>query len=95
MSTPAEVTIKVNGKEYVTVFDDEGVQRFKVNTLFRYLTGSTIVDYRHLSFAYQQGEFTQEEYLHFLMGVGWSVSGLFDLDAFKDLPIENPVWKKS
>ena len=86
------ITVKVGGKPYQTVIDDEGTQRFQVNKLFRHLQGSCRIDLNQLGIDYANGLFTQEEYLHFYMGIGYSVSGLSELSMFEDLEIENPLW---
>ena|SRR3989344_2408868 len=86
------IIVKVGNKPYETVIDDKGVQRFKVNKLFRHLNDVMRVDLNKLSIYYQRGLFTQEEYLHFYMGLGYSVSGLSGLSFFEDLGIDNPLW---
>ena len=85
------ITVKVGGKSYQTVIDDEGTQRFLVNKLFRHLHGSCRIDLNQLVIDYSNGLFTQEEYLHFCMGIGYSVSGLSRLPQFENLEFENPL----
>lgn len=90
---PGEVIIvKVGGKPYETVIDKDGVQRFKVNQLLSHLQTSGHIDLNQLAIDYQRGLFTQEEYLHFYMGLGYSVSGFSELSFFEDLEIDNPLW---
>lgn len=87
--------ITVNGRLYATVYDNEGVQRYPENKLFVHLVDSGRVDLNELARDYLEGRFPQEEYLHFLMGLGYSVSGLCDLNWFEDLEIDNPSWKEA
>lgn len=90
---PGEViVVKVGGKPYETVIDKDGVQRFRINQLFNYLYKSGRIDLNQLATDYQCGLFTQEEYLHFYMGLGYSVSGFSELSFFEDLEIDNPLW---
>lgn len=89
-----EVMVKVGGVQYPTIIDQDGVQRFKINTLFHYLLNSGMVDMSRLADGFQQGSFTQAEYLAFYMGIGYPVSGLAELSFFEDLKIENPLWQQ-
>jgi hypothetical protein len=91
---PGEIIIvKVGDKPYETVIDKDGTQRFRANSLVRHLCDSGRVDLNQLCIDYQQGRFTQEEYLHFNMGLGYSVCGLAELSSFEDLEIDNPLWE--
>lgn len=44
---------------------------------------------------YQQGEFTDEEWLDFYLHIGYSVDGFSSLSDFEDLEIINPAWGDS
>ncbi len=85
------ITVMVGGKEYETIVDQYGFQRFRTNKLFCHLVDSQAVDLCDLIGAFHNGEFTQEEYLLFIMGLGYSVCGLSELPQFVDLEIENPA----
>lgn len=90
---PGEViVVKIGGKPFETIIDNDGVQRFKVNKLFDRLYKSGRIDLNQLAIDYQRGLFTQEEYLHFYLGLGYSVSGFSELSFFEDLEIDNPLW---
>ena len=87
-----EIIVKVGGKEYKTIVDEEGVQRFPENKLLCYMSDE-MIDLNKLAIAFQRGTFTQDEYLQFYMGIGYSVCGLSELSFFEDLEIENPLWE--
>ena len=86
------VIIKIGGKEYNTIIDSEGVQRFPTNKLFRHLVDEGMVNLNSLAVAYTRGLFSQEEFMMFCMGLGYSVSGFSDLSFFEELEIENLLW---
>lgn len=86
------ITVTVGGRPYRTWIDDYGTQRFPANKLTRYLLDTYQIDLNQLAIAYAHEMFTQEEYLHFYMGLGYSVSGLSELSMFEDLEIDNPLW---
>lgn len=44
---------------------------------------------------YQQGKFTDEEWLDFYLHIGYSVSGFSSLSDFEDIEIINPAWGDS
>lgn len=84
--------IKVNGKEYETAFDSEGVQRFKKNSTICFLVDSGQVNLNKLSiYCYLYDKFSYIDYMEFIMQTGYSVSGFADL--FPDAEIENPLWE--
>ena len=86
------MTVKIDGKEYETTIIND-VQRFKTNSVIRYLVDSKQVDLNRLSADYQEGEFTKKDYMEFVMMLGYSVSGLLDLEHFNDVEIYNPLWE--
>ena len=83
------IKIKVGGEEFDTVIDTDGVQRFVRNPFFSVL--AELADLHELQVAYVEGKFPQRDYMLFLMGTGYSVSGFADLPQFSDLAIENPL----
>lgn len=86
-----EVIVKIAGKEYKTVIDERGVQRFSKDPLLYHLVDSRMIDLNKLCIAYQEGKFSQEDYLRFYMSIGYSVDGFQDLPFFEDLEVENPL----
>ena len=42
---------------------------------------------------YIKGDFTFDEWLDFMLNIGYSVSGFADLHDFSHLEIVNPVWE--
>lgn len=93
------IKVKVNGKEYDTIIDTDGVQRFLVNRLIRHLVDTEQVDLNRLSSDYQEGKFTLDEYKLFYMGMGYSVCGFDEifgcngnLEEVDQAQIENPLW---
>lgn len=86
------MTVKVNGKEYETEMVN-GVQRFKANSCVRYLFGRDMLDMNEISIAYQQGDFSQQEYAELVIMSGYSVSNFADNPDFEDMEIENPLWE--
>ncbi len=101
MTTPHEpkagkeseiVIVTVGDVPYKTKIDKNGVQRFLVNKLLDHVT-EEYIDLNELCVAYCQKKFTQQEYLDFYTGIGYSVSGLSELSFFSDLDIINPLWK--
>lgn len=88
------ITITINGTPYPTYIDVHGTQRFPRNSLFCHLVDSGRVDLNQLVRDYVDGLFAVEEYLHFLMGLGWSVSAFSDLRVCDDVEIDNPLWEE-
>lgn len=86
------VTVKVGGKEYETIFDENGVQRFRSNTVIDFLFETRRLDLNQLEMDYRNGKFDKRDYAEVKMALGYSVSGFADLSAFQDWDIENPVW---
>lgn len=88
-----KITVKVGGKEYLTVIDKQGTQRFIANKLMRHLVDAKMVDLNQLSSDYQNKKgFTKREYAEFNMQLGYSVCGFAELSLFQSYDIENPVW---
>lgn len=86
------VIVKVDGREYKTMIDEQGVQRFEANALLKHLCDSGQVDLNRLTIDYQAGCFPREDYLRFYIGIGYSVCGLLDISDFEDLHIANPLF---
>lgn len=88
-----KITVKVGGKEYLTIIDKNGTQRFKENKLLRHLVDSEMIDLNKLADHYQNKKcFTKREYAEFYMQIGYSVCGFSELSLFESYNIENPVW---
>jgi hypothetical protein len=92
------IIVKVGGKEYETIIDDNGTQRFRQNTALRALLDAATskgVDLNLLASMYHGGEvITQRDYAEFNMMLGYSVSGFSELSFFYDMEIENPLWEE-
>jgi len=88
------VKVKIGGKEYDTVIDKsrKAIQVFRTNALIRHLLDSGQITMDRLNADYAEGKFSQKEYLHFYMGLGYSVCGISELSFFENLEIENPLW---
>ncbi len=84
--------VKIDGKHYRTVIDEQGVQRFPVNSLYSHLVDTKQIDINRLSIDYQNGRFSRDEYMKFYRGIGYSVCGFSEV--FGDAEIENPLWDK-
>jgi hypothetical protein len=89
-----EITVKVGHKFYPTVLDQRGVQRFKENSLLRYLVDKKIIDLNRVCMDYQCGNFDQVHYAEFMMMIGYSVCGFCDLKEFHDMEVINPLWEE-
>ncbi len=89
------IVVKVGGKEYETIIDDNGVQRFRENTALRALVNASRdaggVSLNELAVMYARGGITQRDYAEFNMMLGYSVCGFADLSPFEDMRIENPL----
>ena len=89
-----KIPIKVGGKEYMTVIDSHGTQRFIANKLLQHLSDTGQIDLNKLSVDYQNKVgFTKREYAEFNMQIGYSVAGFSELHLFQDYKIENPLWE--
>lgn len=90
--TGDEIIVKVAGKEYKTIIDEHGIQRFETNSLIRHLYDNGIFDLNQLCIDYQHGKFNQIDYAEFNMQTGYSVCGFAELSSFQDMKIENLLW---
>ncbi len=89
-----EIIVKVQGINYLTEIDSHGVQRFKENSVIRFLVNKEIIDLNKLFIAFQEKKFTKRDYAEFNMMLGYSVGGFADLSSFEDWEIDNPIWNK-
>jgi hypothetical protein len=88
------ITVKVGGKEYDTVIDEQGVQRFKENGVLKYLFDRGALDLNEIARIYHTKKpFSQRDYAELNMMLGYSVSGWCDLSAFQDMDVKNPLWE--
>ncbi len=85
--------VTVNGIIYKTHIDKDGVQRFVVDKLIKYLYLKGEIDFTQASIDYQMGCFTLEDYHRFYAGIGYSVCGFMDIFSETETEIENPLWK--
>lgn len=88
------IIVKVGGIECPTVIDEHGTQRFIKNKLLCHLVNSGQVNLNRLHIDYLHDKFSKREYAEFFMSVGFSVSGFADIEVFRDIEIENPLWEK-
>lgn len=90
----SRIMIKVGGREYLTVIDPSGVQRFVENHVVSFLLDCAGVgmDMNKLRLLYNEKKFELREYAEFHMAIGYSVCGFAELSPFFGLKIENPVW---
>ncbi len=92
-ANPGDVIwILVDGKLYRTKIDHHGVQRFGRDALYGAMVDRGALDLNKLSLALLDGQFTRTEYRQFYLNIGYSVSGFCELEAFKNLMVENPLW---
>ena len=89
-----EIVVKIGGREYKTVIDSRGIQRFPVNTLFVHLLAQGKINLNQLVIDFQEEKFSQKDYLHFCTGLGGSLGAFADDPSFQDLEIENPLSSK-
>jgi hypothetical protein len=90
-----KIKVKVNGKEYDTIIDKEGVQRFVKNDVIDYLFNSGKIDVNKLSIDFYNKKFDKRSFAEFNMMLGYSICGFRDLSFFQDWKIENPLWNKT
>jgi hypothetical protein len=86
------VVVRVGGKDYETIFDENGVQRFRKNGVLTHLVKIRSIELNQIALMFGRGSFSQRDFAEFNMALGYSVSGFADLSHFKDMEIENPVW---
>jgi hypothetical protein len=86
------IPVKLNGEEFPTIIDEKGAQRFIKNRIVQRLMDHFPGGMNQLSIDYQEGRFTQHEYMLFCISLGYSVCGFGDLSAFEDIEIDNPLW---
>ena len=92
------IEIKIDGKKYQTYIED-GQQFFVPNKLMDFVMNN-MIDMSRLRHAFEQKEFSLEEYRNFHIEIGYSVTGfdtLFGLNSGleddKKVKIENPLWE--
>ena len=87
------IKVKIGGVEYDTIIDKDGVQRFKVNAVVRYLLDANgKIDMNALRLVYNTGGISRRDYAEFHMLIGYSVDGFSELSPFMNWKIENPLW---
>ncbi len=89
-----KITILVNGQPYETYIDEDGVQRFPMNTVIDHLHNTGKIDLNDLAMDYHHGRFSKDDYMKFNMDLGYSVCGFAELSSFEDYQILNPVWEE-
>lgn len=87
-----QIEIQVDGKTYVTIIDNLGVQRFKKDTVIGWLYENGKINLNDLALAYCEGKLDKIEYAEFNMKIGYSVDGWASINYFEDMVIKNPLW---
>jgi hypothetical protein len=85
------IMVKVGDYPYETYIDENGVQRFRSNSVIRSIVDKDPYMLNDLAISYQEGKFSDKDFLDFYTSFGYSVSGLVDLSRFTHLNVENPV----
>lgn len=89
------IEVKINGKPYRTVIDENGVQRFatsQASDVVDWLFQERRLDLNQLAVDYHEGKFSHQAYMEFYMLLGYSVSGMCGLSWMEDAEVENPLW---
>lgn len=86
------IIVKVGDREFETFLDESGVQRFRGNTVTRYIVDNGGYLLNELVMAYYDGKFTDDDFLTFYTSFGYSVGGFCDVSNFSHLDVENPLW---
>ena len=91
------IMVKINGKEYTTVIDSDGVQRFKANSIVRHIV-DRYVDLNDLWLDFNHSKnMIIEDMMLFYADMGYSVCGFLDIfnsEKVPNLEINNPLWEK-
>lgn len=86
------IIVKIDGQEFQTFLDENGTQRFRGNSVIRHLVDTDAADLNRLSIEFQNGKFSNSDWIDFYTSFGYSVGGLLDVSDFTSLDIENPLW---
>ena len=90
------IMVKINGENYITIIDSDGVQRFKANSIIRHIV-DRYVDLNDLWLNFNHSKsMTIEDMMLFYMDMGYSVCGFCDIFNNEEVPnleISNPLWK--
>ncbi len=78
----------------VIVKDKDGVLRFKQNELLRHVT-DTSLDLNALSVAFENGEFSGDEYMRFYQDIGYSLCGFCECFPESTSPKRRKAFKKA
>jgi len=80
--------IKINGKEYETLKDQEGIERFKVNNLILKMKIHFDVKTSEMVKLVELEAITLMDLLDYYTGIGMSVCGVEELSFFEDFEFE-------
>lgn len=101
ITTTNIIVVKINGKDYDTKIDPDGVQRFVGDTLVKYLRLCQYIDLNLMYKDFYSGKIALEDYQRFYIMIGYSVagfdeifgvSGLRNFEEYGLAEIENPLW---
>lgn len=86
--------VRVGGKLYPTVTDEQGTTRFIENPIVRFLVDHGVLDLQVVAVAYQTNRLgppsadLQRAYAEFNMMLGYSLGGFMELSSFMDMDVE-------
>ena len=88
-----KILIKIGDREYITVIDEDGRQKFPENRIVLWLQVmlQDKAGMNEIVGMYRLNMFTLDELMHFYMDIGYTVEGFRELSFFEDLKIENPL----
>lgn len=106
-----EIEITVGDRKFVTIIDEQGVQRFKANTAIKAFVDASTAAYNEwivsdrstpegfnlntLAEEYYKGLHTLDDMLTLYTSFGYSVAGFADVSYFERLDIRNPLWEET
>lgn len=95
-----EIMILVGGQPVTTIIEN-GVQRFKQNSVIDHLFRRELLDVNGLWIDFYRGDFDRDGFIDFYMGLGYSVSGFVEVwgpgssyhaNTGDYVEVVNPVW---
>ena len=88
------VEVRIDGRTYDTIIDREGIQRFRANGVVALLKSQGRVDLNQLAREFQRGVLDVRSYAEFYMALGYGLVAFSELDFFRGLKVENPLWEE-
>jgi hypothetical protein len=93
------IIIKVNSKDYQTIIDNDGVQRFMYSNkavwlIFKNMTDSSNRKIRrNLITDFEKGVLTSYQLFDIFTNFEYTVGGLLEMNMFEDFRIKNPYYQ--